>query len=132
MKVRRIFHHWKTWECHKAGFYKTSADYNIEESKALYAEFLGNIPRFECALERVLEEWPNSCEQFLSNDNINRVAWLGQASMCIETGTPSCFRGGFFLLSLAAQDRANKTAERYLTKWLIDHEENDFEESMEL
>lgn len=83
-----------------------------------YADFLRDIPRFEDALARVITEWPISCEQFLSNDSINRVAWLGQSSMCIATGVPRVFRGGFNLLDDAEQKLANVTAFEWLNVWL--------------
>ena len=50
-------------------------------------------------MERVVKEWPVSCEHFLTKHGMNRIAWLGQASMCIETGIPRFFRGGFNLMT---------------------------------
>lgn len=83
-----------------------------------YAEFLRNIPRFERAMQRVITEWPRSCEQFLTNDSVNRIAWLGQAAMCIETGIPRMFRAGFSLLTEDQQLRANAAAEKVLRAWI--------------
>jgi hypothetical protein len=118
--VRRVFHPWWEWECYKAGFYASSVDgIDPDEAKRMYAEFLADIPRFERAMQRVIDEWPHSCEQFLLNENINRVAWLGQSSMCIETGVPSCYRGGFKLLSYQQRARANAAAQRVLDAWLM-------------
>ena len=113
--MKRKYHHWEKWECFKAGFYDTThASNNPQEA---YRDFLADIPRFEKALQRVLSEWPVSCEQFLTNTHINRIAWLGQASMCIETGVPSVFRGGFKLLTPAQQELANSAAERTLEQY---------------
>jgi hypothetical protein len=86
-----------------------------------YAEFLRDLPRFAKALERVLMEWPIACEQFLSNESINRIAWLGQASMCLETGVPRKYRAGFMRLSVQEQRRANATAQQALTRWIKRH-----------
>lgn len=94
-----------------------------DEALTAYSVFLRDTPRFETALERVLNEWPTSCEHWLSNDGMNRIAWLGQASMCIATGVPSCFRGGFQLLTDGEREIANRTAERWLNKWLADRHE---------
>lgn len=123
MTIKRIFHHWEKWECFKAGFYTTTPpnDYTPDSAREAYRDFLADIPRFENALIRVLSEWPMSCEQFLSNSHINRIAWLGQASMCIETGTPSVFRGGFKLLSVQQQKEADNAAERALRNWEKSH-----------
>ena len=67
---------------------------------------------------RVLIEWPNSSEHYLSNESMNRIAWLGQASMCIAHGVPSQFRGGFNRLSDEEQHAANLAALKFLNIWL--------------
>ena len=87
----------------------------------LYTDFLRDIPRFKLALHRVKQEWPLSCEQFLLNESINRIAWLGQAAMCIDTGIPRKYRAGFMLLSAQEQESANRTAQECLAEWLEDH-----------
>jgi hypothetical protein len=116
--VKRIWHPWTSWECIPAGMYDSPAGRSPEIAKQAYANFLGDTPRFEAALERVITEWPISCEHFLSNEGINRIAWLGQASMCIATGVPACFRGGFKLLHPHEQRIANAAAEKWLRIWL--------------
>ena len=119
--MERIFHHWHFWEYVKSGMYETTCEKTPEEAMALYAEFLRNTPRFQQAMKRVITEWPISCEQFLTNDGLNRIAWLEQASMCIETGVPRAFRAGFRLLTMVEQRRANGAAKKVLDKWLRKH-----------
>lgn len=117
--MKRRWHHWEKWECVHNGMYETvaPAGFNSETAVAAYTEFLGDLKRFESALRRVLKEWPISCEQFLSNRNINRIAWLGQSSMCIDTGIPACFRAGFSALDECGQAAANTLADRFLRMW---------------
>lgn len=118
--MMRIFHHWERWECVPAGMYEMAPPPGMtpDTAKAAYADFLSDSGRFTAALQRVIAEWPISCEQFLSNESMNRVAWLGQASMCIATGVPSRYRAGFMLLSDAEQCCANATADACLALWL--------------
>jgi hypothetical protein len=52
---------------------------------------------------------------------MNRIAWLGQASLCYATGIPSTFRAGFNLLTPEQQNKANTIALEYLNKWLVAH-----------
>ena len=73
---------------------------------------------FESSLKRVISEWRNSCEHYLTNEKMNRIAWLGQASLCIETGIPSCYRSGYFLLSQKEREEADNMALKYLNVWL--------------
>jgi len=49
---------------------------------------------------------------------MNRIAWLGQASLCIASGISSEFRSGWQLLTEMEQHAANLTALKYLNKWL--------------
>ncbi len=118
--IERQFHHWEKWECYKAGFYSTNIPDNMTHNLCAmaYRDFLSNIPEFKIALDRVINEWPNSCEQFLTNENINRIAWLGQASMCISLSIPSMYKHGFRLLNRDQQIIANKTAEEKLINYL--------------
>lgn len=115
--MNRLWHHWEQWEC-AAMYGEAPNGLAADEAREWYAEFLSDLGWFRSALERVLAEWPVACEQFLSNAASNRIAWLGQASACIELGLPAAFRGGFKLLSAERQAAANTLAEEYLQKWL--------------
>lgn len=115
----RIFHTWDKWECHKAGFYASKKEgMKAEECEKLYAEFLSDNEKFKNSLNGVLNEWINSCEHYLTNKAMNRIAWLGQAAMCYATGVPSKFCSGFNLLNNEQQEKANKIALEYLNIWM--------------
>lgn len=116
----RIFHTYEKWECFKAGFYATTKDgMTKEQCQEAYRDFLGNIPKFKKALKGVITEWKHSCEHYLTNTAMNRIAWLGQASCCYALGIPAEFRSGFSLLSEEQQKKADETALEYLNKWLV-------------
>ena len=115
----RIFHTYDKWECHKAGFYASKKDgMTAEECKTAYANFLRNSELFEETLQKVISEWKYSCEHYLTNKAMNRIAWLGQASVCYATGVPSVFCSGFNQLTDEEQEKANAIALIYLNKWL--------------
>lgn len=115
----RIFHTHDTWECHKAGFYaNTMPGISKAQGEEMYRAFLSDDERFRTALEHVISEWRHSCEHYLTNTAMNRIAWLGQAAMCYATGVPAAYRSGFGLLTEAQQETANRTALEYLNCWL--------------
>lgn len=119
--MNRIYHPWNKWECFKAGFYNNKPQNDTiddDQCKQEYADFLKNTEHFEFTLGRVIIEWPNSCEHNLSNESMNRIAWLGQACLCYEKQIPSVYRGGFNLLTKEQQLAANMSALKYLNKWL--------------
>ncbi|MCP4649596.1 MAG: ParB N-terminal domain-containing protein [PVC group bacterium] len=122
----RIFHTYDKWECYKAGFYNTKPpqDLTKEDCINLYAEFLTDENQFRDALMYIINNWKNSCEHYLTNKAMNRIAWLGQAALCHAKGVSSEFRSGFHLLSESQQQKANLIAHEYLNKWL---EQNKYE-----
>lgn len=129
----RIFHTHDRWECYRAGFYASSKlGVTREQGEEMYRAFLSDDTRFREALERVIAEWRYSCEHYLTNAAMNRIAWLGQAAMCYATGIPAAYRSGFQLLSGAEQDAANATALEYLNRWMEanDREPVDLETAM--
>ena len=117
----RIFHTYDKWECHKAGFYSSSCPLTREQALAAYPALMKSARKFSAALERVITEWVHSCEHYLTNTAMNRIAWLGQAAVCIASGVPSEFRGGFSLLTESERAAADKLALKYLNKWLESH-----------
>ena len=125
--MNRIYHTWDKWECFKAGFYENSPPGNMtqEEGEEKYREFLADLKQFEKALKRLIVEWKNSCEHYLTNENMNRIAWLGQAAMAYAHKIPSCCRGGFNRLTEQQQKDADKMALKYLNKWLVAHGEQE-------
>jgi hypothetical protein len=122
--MKRIYHPYHIWECYNSGFFNQSPHDGItpDEAKEMYKLFLGDLNKFESALKIVITEWRYSCEHFLTNPSINKIAWLGQASACVSLGLPSKFRSGFNLLSIKDQIKANKLAERYFKIWKREYE----------
>jgi ParB-like chromosome segregation protein Spo0J len=115
----RIFHTYDKWECHKAGFYAGSKEgMKKDECEEAYRAFLSDPQKFSNALEHVIDEWKHSCEHYLTNASMNRIAWLGQAAACYALGIPAVFRSGFYLLTEQQQQEANEVALKYLNKWL--------------
>ena len=115
----RVFHTYEKWECHKAGFYATTKDGMTKaDCEEAMRDLLADIPKFKKALAGVVSEWKHSCEHYLTNAAMNRIAWLGQAATCYSLGIPAVYRGGFYLLTQEQQEAANKAALQALNKWL--------------
>jgi ParB-like chromosome segregation protein Spo0J len=116
----RIFHTYDTWECYKAGLYNTTKHgMTRTQCEQEYCNFLIDNAQFENALEHVITEWKHSCEHYLTNTAMNRIAWLGQASVCYAKGIPAAYRSGFNLLNKDQQLIANNIALVYLNRWLM-------------
>jgi ParB-like chromosome segregation protein Spo0J len=116
----RIFHTFDKWECAAAGFYESKPPKGMtaDHCRAYYRELLTDIPEFERVLSGVISDWKHSCEHYLTNSAMNRIAWLGQAALCYKHGIPSEFRGGYGLLTEAQQLAADQAALRALNVWM--------------
>jgi hypothetical protein len=115
----RVFHTFDKWECVKHGFYASTKDgMTKEQCEECYRDFLSDTDRFRTAAKAMVDAWPMSCEHYLTNVSMNRIAWIGQASVCFKLGIPSCFRGGWSLLSKEQQDAADAVALEVLNEWL--------------
>lgn len=121
--MNRIWHPWHLWECVPAGMYHLTTE-NKEQNELRYAYFLRDDAAFRSSIEQVFDEWPVSCEHFLTNDSMNRIAWIGQAAMCMATGVSRAYRGGFMRLTDQEKRIANATAAEYLQLWVERHESN--------
>lgn len=116
----RIYHTWEKWECYKAGFYAERPPEGMtqEQGEIAYRDFLSDIVAFESALKVVVTEWKNSCEHYLTNERMNRIAWLGQAAMAQAKGIPSCCRSGYSIMTDEQKAAADAMALKYLNVWL--------------
>ena len=115
----RIFHTFDKWECHKAGFYASKKEgMSNEECKEEFKRILSDFELFEELLEKVISEWKYSCEHYLTNKSMNRLAWLGQASVCYHSGIPSKYSNAWFELPEETREKANEIALLALNKWL--------------
>lgn len=114
----RVYHHYTKLEEYTAGMWRIT---HGPERKG-YIEKAANLMRipekFGSAMLRAVNEWPISCENALTAESTNRIAWLGHAGCCVGVGSPEeATRAGWHTLSLSEQDRANAIAAKALMRW---------------
>lgn len=93
-----------------------------EQERAKYLveaiEFTGNAELYGKWMMEVLDRWPISCEQNLSNSSVNRRAWIGHAAVCIAINCPEDItREAWWKLSQQQQDEANEKATLAIKEW---------------
>ena len=116
----RIFHTYDKWECHKAGFYKSTKDgWNHEQCETEFKRILSDQELFSEILNKLIVDWKFSCEHYLTNTSMNRIAWLGQAAVCYHSGVPSRYSSARVDIDEETRDKANATALKYLNKWMV-------------
>lgn len=118
--VDRIYHTWDKWECYPAGFFEVNPPKGMTEDQCLelYCNLLKNIPEFKRIMTLIISEWKNSCEHNLTNERMNRIAWVGQASLTYKYGIPAKYRGGYHLLTQEEQLKADEAALEIINIWM--------------
>ena len=121
--ITRIWHHFEKWEDYHHGMYDEDRE-GRPERVLRAAEILGDPIQCETAMRKVVAEWPIASEYNLSNAEINRRAWLGQAACSIYGGVHEDeTREAWGLLSNEQRVRANKIATVVIKEWLYEHDE---------
>lgn len=121
--MTRIFHPWDKWEDYRHNFYGGVCEYEKDGTLGSYAGLLRDLPAFEEALRVIILEWKYSCEHNLSNESMNRIAYLGQAAHALVFKVPhNVSMSGYNLLTPEEQQAADALAQKYLNLWLEKYE----------
>lgn len=81
-------------------------------------EFTGNAAIYGKWMLDVVDSWPISCEQNLSNLTQNRQAWIGHAACALAFGCPEdIVREAWGKLTEEQQRMANNVASIAIKKW---------------
>jgi len=131
----RIFHTYDKWECYKSGFYNSKKEgWTNEQCIEEFKRILSDQDLFAEILNKLIIDWKYSCEHYLTNKSMNRIAWLGQAAVCYHSGVPSTYSNAWFDLDEVTTEKANKTALKYLNKWMLlnSYSETDLNEAISI
>lgn len=122
--MKQIYHNYELWEDWINGMWSAVGKEQWEKMLPLAIEFTGNAELYGAAMLRVIQEWPISCEQNLTNASINKKAWIGHAACCLEFGWPEYIvRAAWKHLSERQQIEANKMAQRAISIWIEQHKQ---------
>lgn len=117
--MERIYHPYWLWEDYLAGLYDNCSD---NKQKKLYIKKILEMFNSEQETLRcmfyVVENWVYSMQHNLTNNSINKIAYIGQCACCYYCGVPQTITmEAWSLLSKDIQDRADKNALSAIDKW---------------
>jgi hypothetical protein len=118
----RIYHPYWRWEDYPAGFYNACSGEKKKELLQKVVDLFSNPDLTQEYMNRVVTEWKYSCEHNLTNESLNRIAYIGQAACCIYAGIPcTVTMEGWSLLTKEQQNKADSIAEKVLNNWKIEN-----------
>lgn len=115
-KLKRVYHPYNKWEEIKYNMWGSVADFKWWLEKAIV--FTGDHELYGSFMIRVINEWPVSCENALTDGFINKKAWVGHAAAALAMRCPEhVTRKAWGYLTDEQQFLANKQAERAIRTW---------------
>jgi len=115
-KLKRLYRPIDTWEeiAHNMWGYVDDAKAALERA----VTFTGDHKLYGSFMLRVVHEWPNSCENALTDNNLNKLAWIGQAACALALKCPEDItRKAWGHLTYEQRILANRAAKRALWEW---------------
>ncbi len=116
--MKQIFHPFHLWEDHKHKFYNNNCD-NKEQKVKSVINLFSSEELTTIYMNRVIEEWRYSCEHNLTNDSMNKIAYLGQAACALYDNVPCIVTMNVWRsLPIDIRLRADEIAKQTLIKWI--------------
>lgn len=82
-------------------------------------EFTGNHKLYGQHMIRVINEWPISCENAFTDQNLNQKAWVGHAACALAINCPEDItRKAWGYLTDEQRFLANREAARAIAHWV--------------
>ena len=117
--MTRVYHPYTAWEDFQNKMWDTLP--RSEENAMLQraVQFTGDATLYGSFMLRVIEEWPTACEHNLTNEGMNRLAWIGHAATCLAIQCPEYItRKAWSFLTQQQRDDANAQAENAVQLWV--------------
>jgi len=116
----RVYHAYDRWEELEAGMWGTISD--KKRWLALAIEFTSNHLKYGFYMQRVVRGWPISCENALTDSNLNQKAWIGHAACAMAIRCPEYItREAWGKLTDEQRILANQEASRAIQLWRHDY-----------
>lgn len=114
--MQRIYHPVDLWEEIPANMWGEVDNRNEYLDRAIV--FTSNHKLYGSYMNRVVREWRYSCENALTDPNLNRKAWVGHAAVALAFGCPEDItRKAWGRLTHEQQLLANAEAARSILWW---------------
>jgi len=113
---QRIYHPISKWEEIGAGMWDKSKDRKSDLKRAII--FTGNHRLYGKYMMQVVNEWTFSCENSLTNTDINHKAFIGHCAAAKALRLPEdIVRQAWGLLTNEQRQKADMAAERAINWW---------------
>lgn len=116
--MKRIYHPYWLWEDYKAGFYDNVSGDQKQKLLLKVVQMFNSKTLTKENMLKVINLWVYSCEHNLTNESLNKIAYIGQGACCLYAGVPSTITmEAWSLLTDDVKERSNKIALEVINQW---------------
>jgi hypothetical protein len=116
LKFKRVYRHYLEWEEVRYNMWGTVPDRKVFLEYAI--QFTGDHHLYGSYMQLVVQQWPVSCENALTDESLSKKAWLGHAACALAFCCPEdIVRLAWGKLTDEQQLLANKEAARAIQIW---------------
>lgn len=116
--MKRIYHPYQKWEDYPAGFYDNCSGEEKEQKIQSVLTMFNSEKLTREFMFKVVNEWKFSCEQNLTNESMNHIAYIGQAACCMYDRIPNTVTmEAWSLLTKDVQKRSDMIALEAIGYW---------------
>lgn len=114
--LERVYHPIWDWEENQFNMWGTVENRRLFLKKAI--ELTADHKRYGRFMNRVVDEWPISCENALTDKRLSKLAWIGHAACALAIECPEDItREAWGYLTDEQRLLANKEAYRAIKRW---------------
>ena len=134
IKFDRVYHPYWDWEEIDSNMWGSVDNKKMWIKRAI--KFTSDHEKYGRFMMRVVNEWPISCENSLTDNSLNKRAWVGHAAVALAIGCPEYItREAWGSLTDEQRLLANKKADRAVDCWKYNYAKSrgllsDMEEQM--
>ncbi len=121
INIKQKFHHFSKWEDYNNGLFNSSCE-RYDDKVKMSIDLLSDQEQFLEVANEMISKWTYSAEQNLTDNAINKKAWVGQASCCFNHEAPDyATKDAWWQIPEHIRIEANKTAGIAIAKWRAEH-----------
>jgi hypothetical protein len=124
LPFKQVWHPYENWEEIRYNMWGNVSERQKYLQMAI--KFTGNHKLYGSYMLRVVEEWPISCENALTDNTLNKQAWIGHAACALAIRCPEDItRKAWSFLTDEQQLLANKEARRAIQRWADNYRQSE-------
>lgn len=114
----RIYHPYHVWEDYKNGFYENCSGEEKENKISKVIEMFNDAKKTRECMFYVVDNWKFSMEHNLTNNSMNKIAYIGQCACAYYDNIPNTVTmEAWSKLSKEVQDRSDSIAIEAIERW---------------